>query len=514
MKNKLVTMMICILCVSSLFAAQKPGEQPGQPQANAGPYIFTATHSWGLDQGRIDFKDQPNDPVFQFMVKTLGMAAQSYCFEWNGGNEYKEQVRLLLASGTIPEVIFEPFQTDFVKELYDLGVLIPLDDYLDRAPLVMAQYTKEDLEIIRSLTPDRKVYYLPGKSLEPRQGLIRADWLKAVGLPLPKTKDELITVYKAFRDKDANGNGDPNDEIPVSGREGMRWLDDLYVMHGVHMYEGHPQWSWDPVKKQMISHQVSDNMKEAVTFLRYLVAEGLMDKVFPIQSASDWFAKIAADKVGHYFHLASGIERRLTMVTDGSNPDAEWVYLPNVAVPGVPHQKNFYPGIGVPVICLTTAAKDPGKIMEYFNWGLTEGGINLEFYGVEGLNYKVVDGKISLEGFPVRSRYQYVQGIAQANADIYRLTTFGEMKAKIYEASINDGRSLDNIGMPQSVWEGYEDFNDTNMGNLYRQYTAKFILGELPMSDWDKYVAEWKKKGGDVITQRVTDWYKSVHQIK
>ena len=507
MRNKLVTMVICILCISSLFAGT-----PKEPTSESGAYVFTATHSWGLDQGRIDFKDQPKDPVFQYIRDTVGSVAQTWCYEWGGGVEYMESIRLQLASGDIPEAIFEPFMTSFVKELCDLGVLIPLDDYLNHAPLVMAQFSKEDLDIVRSLTPDGKIYYLPGKSIEPRQGMIRADWLRAVGKDMPKTRDELVEVYKAFRDMDANGNGDPSDEVPVSGREGMRWLDDLYVMHGVHMYEGHPQWSWDAGKQQMISHQVSDNMKEAVTFLRMLVEEGLMDRVMPIQPAGDWFAKIAADKVGHYFHLGNGIERRLTMVTDGSNPDAEWVYMPNVSVPGIPHQKNFYPGIGVPVICITTAAKDPGKILEHFNWGLTEAGANVTHYGIEGMNYKVENGKIVTEGFPVKQRYQYFQEIAQPNAEVYSQTVFGEMKVAIYNDSINDGRSLENIGMPISIWDGYEDFMDNSMGNMYRQYTAKFILGELPMSDWDKYVAEWKKKGGDVLTQRATEWYKSVHK--
>ena len=34
---------------------------------------------------------------------------------------------------------------------------------------------------------------------------------------MPTTTDELRTVLEAFRDQDANGNGDPNDEIPYSG---------------------------------------------------------------------------------------------------------------------------------------------------------------------------------------------------------------------------------------------------------------------------------------------------------
>ncbi|MDC7232756.1 MAG: extracellular solute-binding protein [Spirochaetales bacterium] len=508
MKSILFFIMACILSVTSLFAA---GEQETVQPEESGPYYFTAAGPWDLAQGRIDFAKQPEDPVFQYVIDQIGIAPQTYAYDWEGGTGYLQNVRLLLASGTIPEAILEPFTTNFVKELYDLGVLIPLDDYLENAPDVMAMYSDEDLKIIRSLTPDGKIYYLPGKNIEPRQGMIRADWLKAVGKDVPKTRDELVEVYKAFRDMDANGNGDPNDEIPVSGREGMRWLDDLYVMHGVHMYEGHPAWSWDEKTQQMISHQVSDNMKEAVTFLRYLVEEGLMDKVMPFQPAGDWFAKISADRIGHYFHLASGIERRLTMVADGSNPDAEWVYMSPPSVPGLPHQKNFYPGIGAPQIVLTTEAKDPARILEWFNWGVTEEGAKFHHYGIEGVNYEIKGGEIVSEGFPAAQRYHYSPTYASRNAEIYRGTNYGDMKAAIYNASINDGRSLENLGMPVSIWEGYEDFVDSNAGNLYRQYTARFILGELPLSEWDNYVAEWNKKGGAEITRRATEWYKSVY---
>jgi ABC-type glycerol-3-phosphate transport system substrate-binding protein len=400
----------------------------------------------------------------------------------------------------------------FVQELFDMGILIPLDDLLaEHAPDILAMYSDADLQLIRSFAPDGKIYYLPGKRTEPRQGMIRADWLREVGMDVPTTRDELVAVYRAFKEQDANGNGDPNDEIPVSGREGMRWLDDLFVMHGVHMYEGHPGWSWDEEKGQMISHQVSDNMKEAITFLSFLVEEGLMDKTMPIQPAQEWFAELAADKIGHYFHVGGSIERRLAMRENGENPDAEWVYMPNVEVPGLPHQKNFYPGIGVPQLVITTAAKDPGKILEWFNWGLTEEGKKVTFFGIEGMNYAVEDGKIVTEGYPPPQAHQYFIGLAQRDADIYRQTRYGEMKAAIYEASINDARPREDMGMPQSVYEGYEDFRPNNMGSLYRQYCTKMVLGELPMSAWDEYVAEWNKRGGEEVTKRATEWYKSVH---
>jgi hypothetical protein len=31
------------------------------------------------------------------------------------------------------------------------------------------------------------------------------------------------------------------------------------------------------------------------------------------------------------------------------------------------------------------------------------------------------------------------------------------------------------------------------------------------MSAWDNYVKEWYAKGGKVVTERATAWYKKVH---
>ena len=43
---------------------------------------------------------------------------------------------------------------------------------------------------------------------------INTQWLERLGLEMPTTMEELKAVLIAFRDQDANGNGDPNDEIP------------------------------------------------------------------------------------------------------------------------------------------------------------------------------------------------------------------------------------------------------------------------------------------------------------
>ena len=69
--------------------------------------------------------------------------------------------------------------------------------------------------------PDGHIYTLPGKKpLRPKgcdTPFINKAWLDRLGLEMPTTVDEWYEVLKAFKEQDANGNGDPNDEIPLTG---------------------------------------------------------------------------------------------------------------------------------------------------------------------------------------------------------------------------------------------------------------------------------------------------------
>ena len=48
---------------------------------------------------------------------------------------------------------------------------------------------------------------------------MRKDWLDRLSLEVPTTWDEWVEVFKAFKEQDANGNGDPNDEIPFTAMD-------------------------------------------------------------------------------------------------------------------------------------------------------------------------------------------------------------------------------------------------------------------------------------------------------
>ena len=101
---------------------------------------------------------------------------------------------------------------------------------------------------------------------------IRQDWLDNLGLEMPKTVDELYDVLAAFKEQDANGNGNPNDEIPMATKNGIKQL--YYLMTGFG-YDTNSLWYTDDSGKVHYA-AVEDQYKEMLAFLNKCYSEGLI----------------------------------------------------------------------------------------------------------------------------------------------------------------------------------------------------------------------------------------------
>ncbi len=47
------------------------------------------------------------------------------------------------------------------------------------------------------------------------------------------------------------------------------------------------------------------------------------------------------------------------------------------------------------------------------------------------------------------------------------------------------------------------------LDKIEEEYYTKIITGELPVSSFDTFTAEWEKAGGADITSEVNEWYKT-----
>ena len=144
--------------------------------------------------------------------------------EWDviKANDWNTKLNLMFASGEYPDIIFTP-NTTVDQEEYGVTqkLLIPLND--DLTSKYMPTYTErrkaEDSDPCVSLiASDGNIYsigYIVGQYINTdAHYFINQDWLTRLNLQMPKNKQELLETLRAFKAQDANGNGDPNDEIP------------------------------------------------------------------------------------------------------------------------------------------------------------------------------------------------------------------------------------------------------------------------------------------------------------
>ena len=232
---------------------------------------------------------------------------------------------------------------------------------------------------------------------------IRKDWLDRLNLEVPKTIDELHDALVAFKEQDANGNGDPNDEIPMSDRVTLNLIKELGSAWG--LIYNYPQL--DPeTGKVTYWTEINDgkNFRDFAMTMRQWYAEGLIDPSFTSNTQTEINSQVTSDIQGFWHTNTNRFPGYYTLLKDtvASYADSSAVKLeplprfPYVYAEGADAKrytqavnlKNWAAAAEGNVI--TSAAVKEGKvdkILELFNYMYSEEGTTLISWGVEGVSF-------------------------------------------------------------------------------------------------------------------------------
>lgn len=242
----------------------------GLPIVNEPVTLKILTTRWGnmgdsftKNQWLIDLEKKTNVKI-EWQVQSL--------------NDWGEQKAIMIASQDLPEVIIGSQTFNDADIMNNSDLFLDLTDLIETYMPNLKNAMDETPELKRVITfTDGKIYSLPRKlPCRPKtcnQPIINKQWLNNLGLSEPTTIDELTAVLKAFKDRDANGNGDPNDEYPISGAKGLSM--DLLNPFGITDINGTHMIIKDD--GSLVYYPIIENYKEGIKWLHELYKQGIID---------------------------------------------------------------------------------------------------------------------------------------------------------------------------------------------------------------------------------------------
>jgi putative aldouronate transport system substrate-binding protein len=200
---------------------------------------------------------------------------------------WNEKKNLMLATGDLPDIIESKInESDLVRYGPD-GTFVELTDLIDKYAHNINKLIDTEMPELRAFNtaPDGNIYSLFRVNSGPWMttngvGMMNMQWLKNLGLEVPKTLDEFTEVLRAFKTRDPNGNGKA-DEIPLSFNKNIfanNGFGYIFSFFGLGVAgQAFNQGFADVKDGKVYCQAVEEQYRDAVRYLGELYAEGLLD---------------------------------------------------------------------------------------------------------------------------------------------------------------------------------------------------------------------------------------------
>ena len=297
--------------------------------------------------------------------------------------DYDGLIPARLAAGIDIDVIWSGGPTNSaLKEAFDSGIFLPLDDYLERYPAVKNVVLDGVWETHRQA--DGHIYFFPSPLAPwvPFPIYYRQDILEKHGLPLPKTIDEFTDLLREIKQVEP-------EMIPLSSWE---LFSHWYFQNTARVFGYNFGWVEDPGDpSRIIPVDETQYAVDFYTWMNLLCRENLMDPDFKIAQGKNGLETFKTGTVfaiaahwGGYYDLLYTLRQqdpnvKIGAITDLTGPNGRM---------GGQTMTGFDRGFAINA----KSANKAEEIFTYLNWLYTDG-YDLCRYGVEGETYNIVDGR-------------------------------------------------------------------------------------------------------------------------
>jgi putative aldouronate transport system substrate-binding protein len=379
--NRIVSLIMATLLSTMVAGCGKKNtttnNQPTDPNKPLAPLEINAL----LTQ-----YNQPPDPNGEFwkdMEKTYNV---KYTIEWVAESAYSDKVSLVLASGTLPDLIQLISTTDAsVVNAINKGLLMDLTPHLDFKKYPNLGKINGSAWINSKVSG--KNYVFPRSRGQYNTALfIRGDWLDKLGMKTPTTIDEFEKYLRGIKNNaDIKGNkkGDII-PLPVEVNTIMSFVQGAFGPGSIV-----PVFTAD--KTGVVHSVLTESYALGIDWLKKLYNEGLYPKEFALYN-TDRNQDILFDGLGGARHQNAWHRFRLSSEIKKVDPNGYVAPVFGLKGPGgvnVEYDKGFYGGHALNA---KLSAYKRDRILDFFNKTADPDKYRYFVYGMEGKYYNIVDG--------------------------------------------------------------------------------------------------------------------------
>lgn len=462
------------------------------------------------------YRDHPNYPFkedWSFVQHLADDNNVTFDYETVPLEDMQQKRSVLISSGDAPDIMPATYPGDEVQFIGG-GAILPISDYVQYMPNFQQKVADWDLteEIEAQRQADGKYYMIPGLHEVAKHQYsvaIRQDLWDEAGLEHPATWDEFAEQLAVIAEEN------PDLDYAMTDRWSINGPIEATMSAAAPNFGTVAGWGyglglqWDAEAGTYEYAGASDEYRSLVQYFADLVADGLLDPEALTQEddqAKEKFASGQAAAIGSNDQVL--LEYRDAFAETGDE-DAE---IKQIVVPGGP-AGDFIPGgtrreSGLMFSAEAAKQDDFLAMLQFVDWlYYSDEGLEFAKWGVEGETFeREGDERVLVDEV----------GWGELNPDAPKLLNadFGYYNG-VWSIAHGSTEDLDKSMMSDEVIEFMDGMNavkeelpipppvqydemeqeqaglqQTTLQDIVMQNTAKFMLGDRPMSEWDAYVAE------------------------
>lgn len=465
----------------------------------------------GYDGG-VNYRVWETNLFFQRMQDSTGVSFQLQ--QYSDTAQWTERKQEMLQGQNLPDVLFKAeLSNDEVRDLYGNGYIIDLKPYLETYAPDLWKLLQEHPEWEKAITmADGAIPALPAINLLQNNDAmwINTSWLKRLKLDMPTTADELTEVLRKFKTEDPNGNY-KQDEIPLAflGMWELRFLGHAFGIIDNDYYVSE--------KDGIVTSSLTTNENRTfLTWLHQLWTEGLIDRNG--FTTTDTLRQITDEKAT----IPYGMIMTSTPLT----------FLPQTALeqytmmdPLVYEGKQVYRDLMGDLIrgtfAITSACKEPEKLVSWVNILYTEAGRRLAFYGVEGEDYLWNEDGMWEWAAPLQTVADEIipahtiseGGIAPGYENGMFQMQYRDENTREAVKALNNLKQYCVIPYPPVTLDAETEKRVAEIQNDLSRYAektmARFVTGDIELTDenWELFCSTVEEKG---LQEMIDIWQKAI----